>query len=160
MTLPSCSREHKGDKIIGDKPSCSGNFPSLYERVTGISNQASNLLSHASCPCSLIQPIWPSPCSPGTAFSQQWDIWTCTSQDPSSLLLLHVPVLSAFAAFPCMWHVAAFAAPVGIPPKYSSGIWESWARHESVHLFFTGRSMLSRGSAVIMQSLSHTRYYR
>lgn len=43
MTSPSCSREHKGDETLGNKLSCSGNFPSLaFLKASSVSptNQA------------------------------------------------------------------------------------------------------------------------
>lgn len=104
MTSPSRSREHKGDKTVGDKPSCCGNFPSLaFLKVSSVSpaNQATFCLTppvHAYSPAQS-DPVLPvlaqPPLGSGTPGPMQ-----CTSKAPSLLFLFHVLAQSTFDAFP------------------------------------------------------------
>lgn len=104
MTSPSRSREHKGDETVGDKLSCSGNFPSpAFLKASSLSptNQAIFCLTppvrvrspaqSGPVPALLAQPSL----GRGTPGPVQ-----CTSLAPSQLLLFHVLAPAALAAFP------------------------------------------------------------
>lgn len=105
MTSPSSSREHKGDKTVGDKRSCSGNFPSpAFLMVSSISptNQA------IFCLTPPVRVHLPTQSDSVLAFLAQPSLGSgtprpmqCTSQAPSPPLLFHVLAPSAFDAFPC-----------------------------------------------------------